>query len=130
MCNRVKPKYIIGVMLPSYSIIISESNKLTVIFQADIPYCKALYDFNGQDDKELSFREGDVITIVGKLNDEWLEGKLNDQTGMFPIQFVNIIKDIEDNSKSTGKRKRITYLILYHRVMQLRYAIICICYYD
>lgn len=37
---------------------------------------------------------GDEITLVKKIDDGWYIGRLGDQEGMFPVQFVEIIEDL------------------------------------
>ncbi|KAK9421532.1 putative Regulator of cytoskeleton and endocytosis [Seiridium unicorne] len=46
----------------------------------------ALYDYSAQAEGDLSFRAGDVITIVQRTNNdnEWWTGKVNGKTGQFP----------------------------------------------
>ncbi|RWS25848.1 lysophosphatidic acid acyltransferase endophilin-like protein [Leptotrombidium deliense] len=55
------------------------------------PCCQALYDFDAENPKELAFKEGDIITLNQKLDDNWFEGTLNGKTGMFPISYVQIL---------------------------------------
>eukprot|EP01102_Stenamoeba_stenopodia_P010428 TRINITY_DN313_c0_g3_i2.p1 TRINITY_DN313_c0_g3~~TRINITY_DN313_c0_g3_i2.p1 ORF type:complete len:1264 (+),score=385.55 TRINITY_DN313_c0_g3_i2:434-4225(+) len=51
------------------------------------PKCKALYYYDAVQDDELTFKEGDLITILHKDGD-WWTGELNGQTGLFPANFV------------------------------------------
>eukprot|EP01114_Cavostelium_apophysatum_P009508 TRINITY_DN2265_c0_g1_i2.p1 TRINITY_DN2265_c0_g1~~TRINITY_DN2265_c0_g1_i2.p1 ORF type:complete len:597 (-),score=210.06 TRINITY_DN2265_c0_g1_i2:52-1842(-) len=56
---------------------------------------KALFDYNAQEDNELSFKENDVITIVEKVaNSDWWQGELNGKRGLFPSNFVEILKTL------------------------------------
>ncbi|RWS16200.1 hypothetical protein B4U79_14196 [Dinothrombium tinctorium] len=55
------------------------------------PCCQALYDFEAENPKELAFKEGDIIQLNQKLDDNWFEGTLNGRTGMFPISYVQIL---------------------------------------
>ncbi|XP_078712955.1 SH3 domain-containing protein 19 isoform X1 [Lampetra fluviatilis] len=55
------------------------------------PRVQALYDFVGQDVKELSFKTGDVLTILGAEDLEWLKGELNGKVGIFPKNYVTEI---------------------------------------
>ncbi|XP_039264660.2 uncharacterized protein LOC120340463 isoform X1 [Styela clava] len=48
----------------------------------------AIFSFTGRDGSELSFEEGDIITITGEVNEEWFVGESNGNTGMFPSAFV------------------------------------------
>ncbi|KAI8147315.1 hypothetical protein BJV82DRAFT_664561 [Fennellomyces sp. T-0311] len=53
---------------------------------------RALYDFNGEQSGDLSFREGDIITIVEKSNsqDDWWTGSINGRKGTFPANYVEL----------------------------------------
>ncbi|KAK5579104.1 hypothetical protein RB653_008783 [Dictyostelium firmibasis] len=49
---------------------------------------QALYDFQGQDSSELSFRKGDMITVF-KQNGEWYEAELNGVKGLAPCNYTS-----------------------------------------
>lgn len=55
-------------------------------------YVTALYDFSGQNDGDLSFREGDRIKVVKKTDstDDWWEGELHGVKGSFPANYVQV----------------------------------------
>lgn len=55
-------------------------------------YVTALYDFEGQADGDLVFREGDRIRIVKKTEsvDDWWDGELGGVTGCFPANYVRM----------------------------------------
>uniref|UniRef100_A0A8C5M9Q0 Endophilin-A2 n=2 Tax=Leptobrachium leishanense TaxID=445787 RepID=A0A8C5M9Q0_9ANUR len=42
----------------------------------DQPCCKALYDFEPENDGELGFREGDVITLTNQIDENWKKARL------------------------------------------------------
>jgi amphiphysin len=48
------------------------------------------WDFVGQDASELSFRKGDIITILER-NGDWWKGELNGRVGMLPSNYVVLI---------------------------------------
>jgi len=48
---------------------------------------RGLWDFNGQDPSELSFRKGDIINILEK-NGEWWKGEINGRIGVLPANYV------------------------------------------
>jgi len=49
----------------------------------------ALYDFEAQDEEELSFKEGDIITLSDYSDEAWWYGTLNGIEGRFPASYVN-----------------------------------------
>ncbi|XP_075057446.1 CD2-associated protein isoform X2 [Mixophyes fleayi] len=59
--------------------------------------CKALYPYEGVNDDELSFKEGDLIHVVSKDTGDpgWWRGELNGKEGVFPDNFAAIICDFE-----------------------------------
>ncbi|KAM4621144.1 E3 ubiquitin-protein ligase SH3RF2 [Polymixia lowei] len=56
--------------------------------------CRALYDFNPKEmDLEdyrycLSFLKGDILTVIRRVDEHWIEAKLGDKVGIFPLQFT------------------------------------------
>lgn len=57
----------------------------------DQPSCKALYDFEPENDGELGFREGDLITLTNQIDENWFEGMLHGQSGFFPLSYVEVL---------------------------------------
>lgn len=59
--------------------------------------CRALYNYDGTNDDELSFREGDFIHLISKDAGDpgWWRGELNGKEGVFPDNFAAIIQDSE-----------------------------------
>ncbi|ELP90000.1 hypothetical protein EIN_403140 [Entamoeba invadens IP1] len=54
--------------------------------------CKALYDYDAQDENELSIKEGDVINIIKKDESSgWWTGELHAKTGLFPSNYVTLM---------------------------------------
>ena len=51
-------------------------------------FCRALFDFTGLDEGDLSFRRGDTIQITEKVNRDWWEGILEGKQGIFPSNYV------------------------------------------
>ena len=63
-----------------------------------IKYCKALYDFDGKNSSELSFKAGDVIKVVRTKtprggDDGWWEGEAGGGAGLFPSLVVEPLLD-------------------------------------
>ncbi|NXU71446.1 SH319 protein, partial [Oreotrochilus melanogaster] len=53
---------------------------------------KALYDFHGENEDELSFKAGDVITELESVDEDWMSGEMQGKSGIFPKNFVQILK--------------------------------------
>ena len=51
---------------------------------------RALFDFVGQDQGELTFKFGDTITIL-QMDGEWWEGELNGRKGLLPNNYVELL---------------------------------------
>jgi len=59
--------------------------------RASQPTAQALYDFDPENAGELGFKEGDVIHLKQKVDDNWYEGMLNGRSGYFPITYVSVL---------------------------------------
>ncbi|NXL58783.1 SH319 protein, partial [Chordeiles acutipennis] len=55
---------------------------------------KALYDFHGENEDELSFKAGDTITELESVDEDWMSGEIQGKSGIFPKNFVQILKTI------------------------------------
>ncbi|KAL7051995.1 hypothetical protein ACKWTF_004717 [Chironomus riparius] len=60
---------------------------------------RALYSFQGQSNRELSFKKGDIIYIRRQIDKNWYEGEHNATIGLLPVQYVDIIAN--DGSRPT-----------------------------
>ncbi|XP_039983295.1 neutrophil cytosol factor 2 isoform X2 [Xiphias gladius] len=48
----------------------------------------ALHSFESSNPEDLTFHEGDTITLLSTVNEDWLEGQCHGNTGIFPASFV------------------------------------------
>ncbi|XP_052740807.1 uncharacterized protein LOC112054660 isoform X14 [Bicyclus anynana] len=60
--------------------------------EADKIVAKALYTFNGQTTRELSFRKGDIINVRKQIDSNWYEGEVHGKVGLFPYNYVELLK--------------------------------------
>jgi len=58
-------------------------------------FCRAKYDYQSPDDASLSFRRGDIIEVLTRLETGWWDGLLGEERGWFPSNYVDIISDEE-----------------------------------
>ncbi|XP_065059220.1 E3 ubiquitin-protein ligase SH3RF1-like [Rhopilema esculentum] len=55
------------------------------------PCAKALYNFQGTEDGDLSFAKGDLILLSDILDKNWFEGVLDGKSGVVPANFVKVL---------------------------------------
>jgi len=55
---------------------------------------QAIYDYDAQDDDEVSFRDGDLIINCVKIDDGWMCGTIHrtGQYGMLPANYVTSVR--------------------------------------
>jgi LIM and SH3 domain protein 1 len=53
---------------------------------------RAMYDYDAQDDDEVSFSEGDIIINCQAVDEGWVIGtvKRNGQKGMIPSNYIEM----------------------------------------
>ena len=54
---------------------------------------EAVYDFGGRSADELSFKAGDIIQLIEKVDAAWWKGKLGRKEGVFPANYVKVVED-------------------------------------
>ncbi|XP_037635226.1 E3 ubiquitin-protein ligase SH3RF1 isoform X2 [Sebastes umbrosus] len=74
---------------------VSQMPQLQPLQQSQPPaLCRALLDFNPEernleDSKYcLSFLKGDILTVIRRVDEHWIEAKLGDKVGICPLQFT------------------------------------------
>ncbi|KAK6324766.1 hypothetical protein J4Q44_G00041080 [Coregonus suidteri] len=70
------------------------------------PRCVARFDFEGEQSDELTFSEGDVIQLKEYMEEEWARGQIGAHTGVFPINFVEIIEDLPPPPQPQPQRQQ------------------------
>ncbi|XP_066478740.1 sorbin and SH3 domain-containing protein 1-like isoform X3 [Tiliqua scincoides] len=54
----------------------------------------AKFHFNGDTQVEMSFRKGERITLIRRVDENWYEGKISgtNRQGIFPVTYVEVLK--------------------------------------
>uniref|UniRef100_A0A8B9BK61 SH3 domain-containing kinase-binding protein 1 n=1 Tax=Anser brachyrhynchus TaxID=132585 RepID=A0A8B9BK61_9AVES len=58
--------------------------------------CQVAFSYLPQNEDELELKVGDIIEVVGEVEEGWWEGILNGKTGMFPSNFIKELSDSDD----------------------------------
>ncbi|XP_052048305.1 CD2-associated protein isoform X2 [Apodemus sylvaticus] len=60
-------------------------------------YCRTLFPYSGNNEDELTFREGEIIHLISKETGEagWWKGELNGKEGVFPDNFAVQISELD-----------------------------------
>lgn len=66
-----------------------------------VEYVKALYDYNGSNDLELTFTAGTQLQLLEKVDSDWWWCDLNDIQGYVPSTYVEIVKAPAKTSKKS-----------------------------
>lgn len=67
---------------------------------------QAEYSFQGENNDELRFKKGDIITVTQREDGGWWEGTLGEVTGWFPSNYVKEFKGILNGLKCKNQLKR------------------------
>ncbi|KAI9282728.1 hypothetical protein BY458DRAFT_497172 [Sporodiniella umbellata] len=62
---------------------------------------KASFDFSGQNDDEISFKIGDLITVIDEIDRGWWVGEANGKRGIFPVNFTEEYDAVSPSSGLT-----------------------------
>ncbi|XP_029460458.1 E3 ubiquitin-protein ligase SH3RF3 isoform X1 [Rhinatrema bivittatum] len=61
---------------------------------SQIPFGKALYNYEGKEPGDLKFNKGDIIILRRKVDENWYHGELNGNHGFFPASYIQSVKAI------------------------------------
>ncbi|PIA13492.1 hypothetical protein COEREDRAFT_83454 [Coemansia reversa NRRL 1564] len=79
---------------------VDQNNSVTESGKEILFYVKVLYDYDAENDKELSIKEGEVISVLSVSADGWWEGEMTDRRtgrpiqGTFPSNFTDPIANL------------------------------------
>ncbi|XP_054837979.1 neutrophil cytosol factor 2 [Eublepharis macularius] len=62
----------------------------------------ARYSYEASQPEDLAFQKGDIILVLSKVNDDWLEGQCKGKVGIFPKAFIeeHSSRDLEPISEA------------------------------
>jgi hypothetical protein len=63
------------------------------------PQAKVKHDYDADGENELTIKQGWIIDVIAKTNDDWWEGRYKGQLGYFPRDYVEVI----DEKSATAK---------------------------
>lgn len=94
-----------GMVLEKYLKIIKRlpgEDKLSYL--NELPSAVAMFDFEGENEDELSFVAGDLIILEEKIDDVWLKGytRSPQESGIFPAKFVEVVEPLPPDNGSTS----------------------------
>uniref|UniRef100_A0A3Q3WIF9 Intersectin-1 n=1 Tax=Mola mola TaxID=94237 RepID=A0A3Q3WIF9_MOLML len=58
-----------------------------------------MYDYVAQNDDELAFQKGQVITVLNNDDCDWWKGELNGREGLFPSNYVKLTTDTDPSTQ-------------------------------
>lgn len=80
------------------------------LFLSDCCYCsgtekaKVLFEYVPENPDELRLEVGDTILEVVQAEEGWMEGTLNGKRGVFPDNFVEVLKEEIPTTSTDGGR--------------------------
>lgn len=77
-----------------------------------------MFDYEGEEDDELTFSQGDVIALLELIGQEWGRGQIHGRIGVFPLNFTEVVEPLSQpesssvETESVGElRGRVVYLL-------------------
>ena len=59
------------------------------------PYGKTLFPFIAENPNELTFFDNEIVVLIRYVDEQWMEGEISGQRGIFPINYIDVIVDCE-----------------------------------
>ena len=83
----------IGIFPVNYADVLTSIEEAQNAAQQSEGLARAKYTFNSQTSVELSLRKGENVTLLRQVDDNWYEGRAGNQQGIFPVTYVEIIRE-------------------------------------
>ncbi|NXM30050.1 ITSN1 protein, partial [Oxyruncus cristatus] len=58
-----------------------------------------MYDYTAQNDDELAFSKGQIITVLNREDPDWWKGEVNGHVGLFPSNYVKLTTDTDPSQQ-------------------------------
>lgn len=72
------------------------------------PRCVALFDYEGEEEDELTFSQGDVIALLEVIGQEWGRGQIHGRIGIFPLNFAKVVEPLPQPAPLPGETVKTT----------------------
>ncbi|XP_061091351.1 intersectin-2-like [Conger conger] len=59
----------------------------------------AMYDYQAENQDEISFSNGQLINVLEKIDHDWWKGEINDIKGLFPANYVKMTTDTDTSQQ-------------------------------
>ncbi|RWS06918.1 SH3 domain-containing RING finger protein 3-like protein [Dinothrombium tinctorium] len=76
---------------PNTTVKPSLSYSSTSSSSSNFPRAKALFNYDGKEQGDLSFKKGDVIVIRRRIDPNWFYGECNGKQGYLPASYVQVL---------------------------------------
>lgn len=64
---------------------------------------RAIYDYTAENDEQLSFKVGDLITVLEEREGGWWKGSLDGKDGLFPANYVEYLAEEGNEAGDEGE---------------------------
>jgi hypothetical protein len=76
--------------------------------------------------RELTFKKGDTILVKRRINDDWLEGEHQGLTGIFPVNYVELLPyDIIEQEQQNEGEAIVKYDFIPQKTSELQLRKVC-----